>query len=87
MLGNVLLSRVKPPVRSFPVMIYRYTLYNRYRFCVSRLIPVMFTGVCLTHRITCLIPTCKNMYVEETTQRQHFWKYSLLDIILLQHVR
>ena len=24
MFGNVLLSRVKPPVRSFPVMVYRY---------------------------------------------------------------
>ena len=28
--------------------------------CVSRLIPVMLTGVCMAHRITCLIPTCKN---------------------------
>ena len=27
------------------------------------------------------------IHVEETTQRQHFWKYSLLDIILLQHVK
>ena len=27
------------------------------------------------------------IHVEETTQRQHFWKYSLLDIILLQHIR
>ena len=27
------------------------------------------------------------IHVEETKQRQHFWKYSLLDIILLQHIR
>ena len=32
----------------------------RYRFCVWRLIPVMFTGVCMAHWITCLIPTCKS---------------------------
>ena len=32
----------------------------KYRFCVSRLIPVMLAGVCMAHRITCLIPTCKN---------------------------
>ena len=45
----------------------------------------MLTGVdlCMAHRITCLIPFPR---VEETTQGQHFCKYSLLDIILLQHV-
>ena len=32
----------------------------RSRFCVSRFIPVMLTGVCMAHRTTCLIPTCKN---------------------------
>ena len=71
--GNVLLSRVKPPVRSFPVMIYRYISCYRHRFCVSRLIPVMFTGVCMTHRITCLIPTCKNKCGRNNTKTT-FWE-------------
>ena len=45
----------------------------------------------MAHRITCLIPACKNLdldldlHVEEKTQGQHFWKYSrsILDIIFI----
>ena len=67
--------------RLIPVMLFGISGY-RYRFCVLGL-------VCMAHRITCLIPTCKNTCGRNntTTQRQHFLKYSLLDIILLQHVR
>ena len=54
-------------VRYLPVMIYRYSGY-RYRFCVSSLIPVMLTGVCMAHRITCLIPTCKNTCERNNTK-------------------
>ena len=33
-----------------------------------RLIPVMFTGVCMAHRTTCLIPTCKNTCARNNTK-------------------
>ena len=53
------------PVRLFPVMIDY--------ICIHPITVKPNTGVCMAHRITCLIPTCKNTCGRNNTKTT-YWK-------------